>query len=199
MPEKEYPGNSHRDRERPEIKSVVKGKVTLKAPSTGDRLKNTVWGKYVKPALIFAGVSIILPALKDMAEDAVTSMIRGAFSGGDYSTRRAKAQNGYTNYGAFSKNPQQETKRELSPRARANHDFRELILESRAEGDYILNQLEELVEKYGHAKLKDMYELAGINGSFADEKWGWYDLSTARVRTHAGGYLLDMPKTEPIE
>lgn len=200
MGETEYPSNSHKKKEetRQPLKQVTKGKVTLREETGVDKIKNTVWGKYVKPALIFAGVSIILPALKDMAEDAVTSMIRGAFSGGDYSRTR-KSSNGFVDYGSFGKKSAQPEKRELSHRARATHNFQELILESRAEGEYIISQLEGLIDKYDQATVKDMYELAGIQGSFTDEKWGWVNLDTARVRTHAGGYLLDMPRPENLE
>lgn len=198
MGETEYPGNSQKSKQpaKPaQLEKVTKGKVTLREPGAGEKIKNTVWGKYVKPALIFAGVSIILPALKDMAEDAVTSMIRGAFSGGDYSRGSRKSNSGFVDYGSFGKKPVE--KRELSARARAQHDFRELILESRAEGDYILSRLQESIDDYGQATVKDMYELAGIQGSFPDAKWGWQTLDGARVRSHVDGYLLEMPK--PID
>src|SRR6187399_200458 len=114
MDEKEYPSNSKArksDAPRPEIKSVVTGKVTVKNKTVGDSLKNTVWGRYVKPALIFAGVSIILPAIKDMAEDAVTGMIRGAFNGGEYNRSRGKNGQGYVNYSSFSKSEQKQEPR----------------------------------------------------------------------------------------
>lgn len=201
MGETEYPSNSHSSKPepRPQLMQVTTGKVTLKEESAGEKIKNTVWGKYVKPALIFAGVSIILPAVKDMLEDAITGMVRGAFSGGDFSRSARKAGNGYVDYGSFGKKTQTVEKRELSARARSQHDFRELILESRAEGDYILSQLEDLISQYGQATVMDMYKLAGIQGSFTDDKWGWLDLREARVRTHSGGYLLDMPKPENLE
>ena len=94
---------------------------------------------------------------------------------------------------------QKQEPRQLSARARANHDFNELVLDSRAEGDMILETLQDLINQYGHAKVSEMYGLAGISGSFTDEKYGWYDLDGARVQRHQGGYLLAMPRTQPIE
>jgi hypothetical protein len=199
----EYPSNSRAKKEaeqaRPKLTKVTTQGVRVKKKTFGDSLKYGVWGKYVKPALIFAGVSIILPAIKDMAEDAVTGMIRGAFNGGQYDrSSRSKGSTSFTNYSKYS-GEKKEEKRVLSDRARSAHDFSELILDSRAECEYILETLEDLVDRYGHAKVSDMYSLAGISGSFTDDKWGWFDLSTAGVRRHQGGYLLQMPRTQPID
>lgn len=206
MVEKEYPSNTYSTKkgigtERPKLKKVTTGPVRVKEKTAGDNIVGTVWGKWVKPALIFAGVSIIIPAVKDMAEDAITGMIRGAFNGGDYSRSGNRGRNGkspFVNYTTIG----QEAKtapRTLSAHARATHDFNELILDTREEGDYILEQLNILVDQYGHAKVSDMYSLAGITGSFPDDKWGWFDLAGAGVRRHSGGYLLAMPKTQPID
>ncbi len=203
MAEEQFPSNSHSKKSqaaRPEVKSVVKGGVRVKEKTVGDTFKNVVWGKYVRPALVFAVVSVALPAIKDMAEDAVTGMIRGAFNGGEYNrANRTKGGGNFINYSSFSKDGKKEEPRQLSQRARATHDFNELVLESRAEGDMILETLGDLIEQYGHAKVSDMYSLAGISGSFTDEKYGWFDLTGASVRRHHGGYLLAMPRTQPID
>jgi hypothetical protein len=39
-----------------------------------------------------------------------------------------------------------------------------------------------------------MYDLIDITASFVDHKYGWTDLTDARVRRINGGYLLDLPK-----
>lgn len=199
MTEVQFPNNSNKSKEeRPKLKSVVTGTVSVKKKSGG--VTGTVWGKYVKPALIFAGVSIILPALKDMAEDAITSMIRGAFSGGDYSRSRRSSGNGYVNYSDFGKPKRENQVREISQRARATHDFGELVLETRVECDRILSDLQDLIDKYGYAKVSDMYDAAGITPSFTDDKWGWDDLNGAHARrVPGGGYLLVMPKPVAID
>lgn len=199
----EFPSNSKHQKKdstaRPEVKSIVTGGVRVKAKTPTNAFKDVIWGKYVRPALIFAGVSIVLPALKDMAEDAVTGMIRGAFNGGEYNrASRTKGNGNYINYSSFSKEKKEEP-RQLSQQARARHDFNELVLDSRAEGDMILETLQDLIDRYGHAKVSDMYGLAGISGSFTDEKYGWFDLTGASVRRHQGGYLLAMPRTQPID
>ena len=197
----DLPSNSNREKgERPKLEKIVTGTATIKEKTVGDKLKRVFWGPQFKTALIFVGSSVILPALKDMAEDAITSMIRGSFNGGDYTrgARRGVSNSGYVNYSSYSK-PKQEERREISPRGRASHDFSELILDSRAEGDMILESLQHLIDQYGHAKVSDMYELAGISGSFADNSWGWYDLRGANIRRSGGGYHLAMPRTQAIE
>lgn len=197
------PGNSNKDKEnRPKLEKIVTGTATLKEKTLGDKLKRIFWGPQFKTALIFVGGSVILPAIKDMAEDAITSMIRGSFNGGDYGRGPRRGVSGgnsnYVNYSSFSKQKPEE-RREISAKARASHDFGEVILGSRAEADMILESLQHLIDQYGHAKVSDMYDLADITGSFADTMWGWYDLRGAAVRRSGGGYHLAMPRTQPIE
>lgn len=86
----------------------------------------------------------------------------------------------------------------LSRQARANHDFGEIILATRAEAEDVLEQLRELINQYEIATVSDLYQLVGHTGEFTDDKWGWDDLRSASIRPIRGGYLLNMPRTQPI-
>lgn len=86
----------------------------------------------------------------------------------------------------------------MSRRSRAAHNFDEIILETRMEAEEVIERMAEYVERYDQASVSDLYQLVGVTGSFADEKWGWKDLRAASVtRVRNGGYLLDLPR--PIE
>lgn len=184
----------------PTQKKLIAGNAVTRKTPVGTKIKNVLWGNNAKTAMGFVVASVVLPAIRDLAEDAVTSFIRGMFNGGTESRggpRRTGNAN-YVNYSAYGKK-EEPAKRVMSDRGRATHNFDEILLSNRADGDQILGTLQELIQQYGHAKVSDMYELAGISGSFADNKWGWYDLSDARVRAVQDGYLLNMPRTESIE
>jgi hypothetical protein len=89
--------------------------------------------------------------------------------------------------------------RDISRRARAGHEFDEIILESRAEAELVLEKLADLIEQYEVATVADLYELVGITASHTDLKWGWDDMRDAGVdRVRSGGYLLALPKTKAI-
>lgn len=199
--QEEYPSNSMSKKAAEETpptqKKIISGEAVLRKPSTGAKIKNVLWGSHAKMAMGFVVTSVVLPAVRDLAEDAVTSFIRGMFNGpGERNTGPRRVGNSnYVNYSSYAKK-EEAPKRVISDRGRATHNFDELVLSTRAEGDQILGNLQELIEQYGFAKVSDMYEMAGVSGSFADNKWGWSDISSARVRAINGGYLLEMPRTE---
>ena len=115
----------------------------------------------------------------------------------------------YINYGRYSRSstasrsglvPMEGRPRpELSRRARASHDFDEIILATRVEADEVIDRLFDLVSKYETATVADLYDLVGISGNYTDDKWGWFDLRGAGVHRVRNGYLLDLPKPEPLD
>jgi hypothetical protein len=89
-------------------------------------------------------------------------------------------------------------RRPMTREARARHDFDEVVLESRSEAIEVVETLADRIDRYRAATVADLYDLVGVTGSFADQRWGWTDLSTADVRQVRGGFLLDLPQPEPI-
>lgn len=80
------------------------------------------------------------------------------------------------------------------------HDFDEIILESRQEAENVLSRLDDILAEFKVVSVSNLYELVGETFHSVDEKWGWVDLSGASVsRVNSGAYLLNMPKTEPID
>lgn len=201
MAEREFPGNSQRSkeesgepRERPRLEKIVDGDVTLK--------KKSAWGGYLKGAIVFVGTTVVVPMLKDLITQGSSALIEGVVYGDDARNRSvgSRIKNDRTSYDRmYGRDRHVGPERTLSSKARATHDFGELTLNSRNEGIQILTTLGELIKEYGSATVSELYDLVGITGSFTDSKWGWYDLRGAEVRRGRGGFVLEMPKTEPIE
>lgn len=70
---------------------------------------------------------------------------------------------------------------------------------SRIECEMVLDQLIELISKYETATLRDLLTMVGENHSYTDEDWGWTDLRGGRVHRVRDGYLLDLPRPEPLD
>jgi len=87
----------------------------------------------------------------------------------------------------------------MSRRGRASHDFDEIILATRVEGEEVIERLFDLVSRYEAATVADLYELVGVSGNYTDDKWGWTDVRGSGVTRVRNGYLLDLPKPEPID
>jgi len=217
----EFPSNSHRSKssvaEKPEPKKItpiVTGDVVRRKKPLGKRFAETFIGGNAKNVMDFIVMDVLVPQAKDMAADAFSQgferLIFGeSRSAGRRTVSRGATSTGYTSYNRYAPGSigalgqtggRREDPRQLSRRGRAEHNFDEIVLDTRVEADAVIDNLFELVSKYESATVADLYELVGISGNFTDTKYGWTELLGADVRrTRGGGYLLDLPKPVPLD
>lgn len=209
----DLPGNSHRQRREPveevvdkKLEKVVTGDVSRRRKPLGKRFAETIFGGDGKGVLQYILLDVLVPAAKDTIADVVSQGIeRALFGEARSSSRRTGARtpgsSSYVSYNRYSGSPhssRREEPRELSRRSRANHDFDEIILATRIEADEVLSRMDDLLKKYESVSVGDLCELVGIDSNYTDEKWGWTDLADAGIRRVRSGYLLDLPKPEPL-
>lgn len=215
-----YPANSKRPRpskdenqqlEPKRVERVVQGEVVRRKKPLGRRFAETFLGETAKSVLGSVVMDILIPAAKDMVVDAGQEAIQRMVKGETASTRRhihrsTGGLNGRVSYDRYyngsppMRRDPREDSRPISRRARASHDFDEIILNSRVEAEEVLERLQDIIDKYEQVSVDDLYEMVGVKGDYPDAKYGWYDLRDARVtRVRNSGYLLDLPKPEPLE
>lgn len=190
------------------IERVVTGEVVRRKKPLGRRFGEVFGGGDAQGVATYVVQDVLLPAAKDMIADAVSQGIEKMLFGearvgrSSRSPLNRKNGNGYVSYNKIvggGSTIRREEPRAISQRSRANHSFDEIILDSRAEAQGVLDQLFTLIDDYEVATVADLYEMVGQTGSFTDERWGWFDMRGAQVRRVKGGYLLDLPKTEHLE
>lgn len=205
----EFPGNSQREKEHkrshhiPEkkIERVAQGEVRRRKKPLSKRFKETFLGGDTRSVWEFITGDVLIPSLKDMIADVVTQGIeRMIFDDVRSSPRRGsrfRDPRGHIRYDRYSR---RDEPRSISRRGRASHDFDEIVLDSRVEAEEVIDHLFELVNQFEQASVADLYDLVGITGNYTDQKWGWDDLRGAGVtRLSSGGYLLDLPRPEPLD
>lgn len=189
------------------IKPVVKkGDVVRKKKSTSRKFIDSFFGEdisNVKDYLIF---DVVIPSLKDGIIDAVTNGLTMLLTGNRGSSKHRGSRivsNGGTNYskiytlnGSGSRSDRPFNKARDSRYAMTNGMEDEIILQSRAEAEEVLEVLICRVEDYGNATVGDLYDALGETSSPTDRKWGWFDLSSARVVRVTDGYLIRLPRCE---
>lgn len=204
-----YPANSHSSKERVKLQPVTVNKVTTRKRGLGRKMADTFTGDDAKSVGEYIFVDVFVPAIKSLVADAVTQGVERMIFG-DVRRRNPQARQGYTNYSGFSPtksrspglralSPDGPTTRDISRRSRGTHDFDEIVIETRTEAELVIERLQDVLNEYNVVTVADLYELVGITGSFTDNKWGWYNLSRADVSLVRGGYLLDLPRPEPID
>jgi hypothetical protein len=193
----EFPSNSNVNKnvkiEEKDIQRVTSGQATRRKKSFGRKFKETFIAGDAKTAVSYALVDILLPMARDTIVEAAQAGIERLILG-DY--RRFKGTNrppsgptGVVNYNRYSTN---------MGRARSQHDFDELLLDSRSEAEQVIDQLFDVVSRYDTATVADLYELVGLGSGHTDHKWGWTDLRGAGVTRTRDGYLLDLPDPIPL-
>lgn len=225
----EFPTNAHTKRERPERvkedekdldvkkprveKKIVANKVVRRKKTLGTRFREVFLGADADTVREYIIMDVMIPAAKDMITDAVSGGVeRMLFGdsqhGGRRSRSRSRGPNVYTSYDRYSSRdrrdrpPFRDDRRDrpaLSRRARENHDFDDIVLATRAEADEVIDRLYDLIREYDAASVSDLYRMLGETPAFTDDKWGWTDLRGSRVRHVRGGYLLDIPRPEPLD
>ena len=108
----------------------------------------------------------------------------------------------YTAYHRYSstKSPTREGSRGAPPRrpepVRTAYD--DIVLETRGEATEVLDTMYNIISQYDSVSVADLFDAVGISSEFTDEKWGWTDLHGADIRRVHEGYLLDLPRPQPL-
>lgn len=213
--EGEFPSNSKEKRtarpdklEPKKVERIIEGEVIRRKKPLGRRFIEHFVGGDARGVWGFVTADVLIPAAKDAIADAFSQGIeRALFGEARSSSRRNGRRPGdgpYTNYGKFSRDPRErdrdrDRERSMSRRARAAHDFDEIILPTRVEAEEVIDRLFDLANKYETATVADLYDLVGIAGNYTDDKWGWSDIRGAGVVRVRNGYLLDLPRPEPLD
>jgi hypothetical protein len=223
----EFPSNSHTGQEKEgpkrqgpapkgklpkEVKQVVTGKVVRRKKPLGTRFKETFFsGDGTRGVWGYVMGEVLVPAAKDMIVDATRNGVERAVFGesqrGPRGWRPGNSPSGHTRYDGYSRpsntppwRGSQPAQREISSRGRSQHNFDEIILDSRGEAEQVIDVLIDIVNEYGQATVADLYELVGITSAYTDPKYGWTSMQGAGVQHIRGGqYLLNLPKPQPLD
>jgi len=154
---------------------------------------------------------VLIPAAKDLMSDLVKETVDRTLFGGGRSGRvragyRSSTPGGHVSYNRYSSGGsnsppwrRDDDRPGISRNGRRAHNFDEIVLDTRAEANEVLDHMYELLSRYEQVTVSDLYDLVGLDAKFTDEKWGWRELQGSRaVRVHEG-YVLDLPKTEQLD
>jgi hypothetical protein len=205
----DYPPNSEASKRRAQeedknIKRVTSGDPVRRKKSLRKQFSETFIAGDLKSTSQYVTFDVLIPAAKDLIVETFERGLEKLFFGDSRrrggSTPPQAGPTGMVSYNRYAmQNRQTGPQRTISRMARSRHDFDEIVLESRAESEEVIDRLFEVVSRYGSATVADLYELVGISGTHTDNKWGWTDLRGAGVSRVRGGYLLDLPEPQPLD
>lgn len=200
--DEKFPPNSQKSKR---VERVTTAEPIRRKKGLGHKFKSVFFKG--DPRVITSSVvnGILIPAAKDMFVDAVRDFAEKVVFGETHRTRRNSppaGPHGYVSYNRMgpTRDPRNiDPPRSISQRARARHEFDEIVLQSRQEAEEVIERLFDLIGQYDTATVSDLYDLVGIRGTHVDHKWGWTDMRGAGVVRVRDGYLLELPDVVPME
>ena len=77
----------------------------------------------------------------------------------------------------------------------------ELIYETRADAEKVLNGMSEIIDDYGFITVADLYDISGLPGAhYTDSSIGWKgSIKEPTIKKVRDGYVIDLPKPEVLK
>lgn len=207
--ETDYASNSHKskaaivptnnDPEKKKVtKPVAKAVKTKKAPGR-TLVESFVTDDLpaVKDYLIF---DVLIPATKNAISDLVTTGIEMILFG--ESTHRRSGSRTSTNQKVSYSNYYRTSNNGLPSRSivssKERYSYDDVVLGTRGEAEDVLGHMFDILDEYEMVSIADLYDLVGIQSSYTDNKYGWTDLTGARVERTREGYYIHLPRTKVL-
>lgn len=192
--------NSHKYKEEKamerKVHKVINGEVKTRSRSLGRKFSDIFFDQEAGDIKSYLFIEVFIPAIKNLIMDIVNQGLGMKFygSGRAYVNRSNGGNAQKTSYGSFFRPGTSQQSKPKVEYSRLNHDFDDIILETKGEAVQVIDMLNELISNYNQATVADLYELVGKTSSFTDNSFGWFDLKSARPIRVRDGYLLDLPR-----
>lgn len=183
----DFKSNSNKSKEF--TKKILKG--TVKRKSEISKITDIFITKDIDSVKDYVVHDILIPEIKKIIEDIVVNSVGMILHGGDSVQVKKQSNNSYRSY--YDKKDRSVTKN------RSVRSYEEAVFNTRAEANDIIDQMDELIDKFGFVRVSEFNELAGITGNYTDTKYGWTDIRNANVvRTREGYYIIKLPRALPV-
>lgn len=191
-----YPSNSHKSKKKDkEIQKVVSGEVKTKKTSELKKIASIFVPEDVDDVKTYILTEQIIPTARDLIFDILKTMIYG----GDLRDYR-RGTSARTSYERYYDN--RTSRKAGTSRNRNSYDYDDIIFPSRGEAEDVLENMDDLMERYHNVSIADFYELAGLDCPHTYNKYGWDDdnnLRNAKIVRYGDGYMIKLPKARPID
>lgn len=197
--------------EREKLDSLVSDKPKKRKKNLISRLAVGVLGPEGLPGIgSYVSEEIIVPAIKNIIVDAVTSGINMVMYGENRPqqtrthtrqpyNRHSSAPRPTYNYTSRYTSQQPEPAEKLVPRS-SRHGVEEYVIQERVDAAHVLTTLTEQADMYGSVSVADYYDLIGVPSEYTDNNYGWVmeSIVRANIRPVRGGYIINLPAVEVI-
>ena len=204
----EYKSNSHKSKaeakeaattEEKRVKQVVSGKTATKK-NDARRLTNLFVSEDAANVKSYVLMDVLVPAIKKAISDIVTDGIDMILYGESRSGRKSRSSGGVSYRSYYDDRDRRDRDRDRGGRtASGRFDYDDVVFETRGDAEFTLDQMTDILNKYGMVTVADMYEIARLTPPYTASNYGWFNIRTAEVIRSRSGYIIKLPKAMPID
>lgn len=197
----EYKSNSHKSRrekiktEQPEkrVEKVVSGSVKTKKRNGLRKLTNVFIPEDVDNVKSYIFEDIVAPAVKDIILDAVKAVLGTNGKNGRKSTASK------VSYRKYYDSAEPRRNNYNSRNSSSICDYDDIFFDTRSEAENVLGAMDEILATYKIVRVADYFDLAGIDGPWTGNDYGWTDLRMAKIIYTRDGYTIKLPNAYALD
>lgn len=185
---------------KPKFKKVIDSDVKISKHNPRTKLSDVFIAKDIHSVGYTLVDDILIPEIKKILDSLVSNGFHMLLYG---EPNRTKPKNGslpgakiaYQNFYSEGKSAIATTK---TNKITSYTEYDRMIFSSKEEAETILDIMNESIETYGQVSILDLYDMVGISSMYASDNYGWKNLSKAYSERCADGYILRLPKAQPL-
>jgi hypothetical protein len=197
----EFTPNSHKYKAEQAAKAEEKKKITKVIQGTAKTKKKSGFSMFIESftnndlpdVKTYLISDLLVPTIKDAIINTVTMLLTG-----QRSTRKSKLNVDRVSYRDFYKSRYDDSPRSKESSARVNYSYDDIILDSRIEAEEVYSHMNDVIDEYDMISVGDLLDMVGLPSDYTDQKYGWTNISSARVERVRDGWRLDLPKAKPL-
>ena len=204
-----YTPNSHKykeqqnaspteDTEEKKVTKVVNGPVKTKRNDVR-KLADIFISEDISNVKSYIFMDVLVPAIKKAIYDIVTNGIDMFLYGGNGKGRNNQpgAKVSYRNYYEQKNNGGYRASDNV--RQSNTFDYDDIVFNTRGEAEAALQQMKDIVARYGYVTVNDLYEMTPLSAPYTSHKYGWMGVSNVDIVRVRDGYILKLPRAVPID
>lgn len=204
MADIEYKPASHKYREEQKqseeekrVETVVDSSVKTKKKSEIHKLADVFISEDIKNVKSYVLMDIIVPAIKNAIIDVVTDGVNMIFTGNTRNKKTGSSTNTYVSYRDYASGrriPDRSVDRD-----RNRFDYDELIFDTRADAEKVLDGMDGALDRYNNVTVADLYDMCNLTAPYTSGRYGWTNLRDAEIIRVRDGYKIKLPRPTVID
>ena len=199
-----YKPNSHKSKDaadKKQIEKVIQGTARVRKKSAAQKFTDVFISEDAANVKSYIFSDVLVPAIKKLVSDIVRDGIDMVLYGGT-GNRKGSSNSGYrSDYISYNKYSDRRDDRRYSSDTRSKNirTYEDIEFDNRGDAEAVLDQMGDLIERYGMVTVADLYDSIGLTGNYTDNKYGWLSIRDAKVVRSRDKYYLDLPRVSPID